>query len=92
MRTSINLYCILGVIIHDLGKVLELTGPVSTEYTLEGNLIGHIVLVDEEISKACATLKIDERIEDVLLLKHMVLAHHGKMEFGSLGSAKIERS
>lgn len=81
-----------GVIIHDLGKVLELTGPVSTEYTLEGNLIGHIVLVDEEISKACATLKIDERIEDVLLLKHMVLAHHGKMEFGSPVQPKLREA
>lgn len=81
-----------GVIIHDLGKVIELTGPVSTEYTLEGNLIGHIVLVDEEISKACATLKIDEHSEDVLLLKHIVLAHHGKLEFGSPVQPKLREA
>ncbi|CAM3211794.1 3'-5' exoribonuclease YhaM family protein [Vagococcus fessus] len=72
-----------GVILHDLGKVIELSGPVSTEYTLAGNLIGHIVLVDEEISKACVQLKIDERSEDVILLKHMILSHHGLLEYGS---------
>ncbi|HIY58163.1 MAG TPA: HD domain-containing protein [Candidatus Tetragenococcus pullicola] len=72
-----------GIILHDLGKVIELTGPVSTEYTVTGNLIGHLVLVDEEIMKACQTLKIDEQQEDVVLLRHMVLAHHGQLEYGS---------
>ena len=72
-----------GVILHDLGKVIELSGPISTEYTVVGNLIGHLVLVDEEITKACQTLKIDDRSEDVVVLKHMVLAHHGLLEYGS---------
>lgn len=72
-----------GVILHDLGKVIELSGPIGTEYTLAGNLIGHIVLIDEEISKACVTLKIDESSEDVIVLKHMILAHHGLLEYGS---------
>lgn len=72
-----------GLILHDVGKVIELTGPTATEYTLEGKLIGHIVIVDEEISKACQQLKIDETNEDVLLLKHMVLAHHGELEYGA---------
>lgn len=72
-----------GVILHDLGKIIELSGPVSTEYTLAGNLIGHLVIVDEEITKACQTLKIDDRTEDVVILKHMILAHHGLLEYGS---------
>lgn len=72
-----------GVILHDLGKTLELSGPVSTEYTVRGNLIGHIVLVDEEIVRACDTLKIDVNAEDMLLLRHVILAHHGLMEYGS---------
>lgn len=72
-----------GLILHDLGKVIELTGPTATQYTLEGNLVGHIVIISEEITKACQTLSIDDRAEDVLLLKHMVLAHHGKLEYGS---------
>lgn len=72
-----------GIILHDLGKVLELSGAMSTEYTLPGNLIGHLVLVDEEITKACLALKIDDKAEDVTLLRHMVLSHHGLLEYGS---------
>lgn len=72
-----------GLILHDLGKIKELSGPISTDYTLEGNLVGHIVIIAEEISKACQELDIDEQDEDVLLLKHMVLSHHGQLEFGS---------
>ncbi|WP_208559115.1 3'-5' exoribonuclease YhaM family protein [Marinilactibacillus kalidii] len=72
-----------GLILHDVGKVVELSGPTATEYTLEGKLIGHIVIVNEEISKACQHLKIDETSEDVVMLKHMVLSHHGQLEYGS---------
>ena len=72
-----------GVILHDLGKVIELSGPMSTEYTLVGNLVGHLVLVDEEITKACIALKFDENEEDIVVLRHMVLAHHGLLEYGS---------
>lgn len=72
-----------GVILHDLGKVFELTGAMSTEYTLAGNLLGHIVLVDEEIIKACQVLKIDPADEDVVILRHMVISHHGLLEYGS---------
>ncbi|MGM0126096.1 CMP-binding protein [Enterococcus sp. AZ194] len=72
-----------GIILHDLGKVIELSGPMSTEYTLAGNLVGHLVLVDEEITKACLELNIDGAAEDVVVLRHMVLAHHGLLEYGS---------
>ncbi|MDU5338749.1 MAG: OB-fold nucleic acid binding domain-containing protein, partial [Staphylococcus epidermidis] len=58
-----------AIILHDLGKVIELSGPMSTEYTLAGNLIGHLVLIDEEITKACLALKINEADEDVLVLR-----------------------
>lgn len=72
-----------GIILHDLGKVIELSGAMSTEYTLVGNLVGHLVLVNEEITKACLALKIDESAEDVVVLRHMVLAHHGQLDYGS---------
>ncbi len=42
-----------------------------------------MVLIDEEITKACLALKISEADEDVLVLRHMVLAHHGLLEYGS---------
>ena len=39
-----------GIILHDLGKVKELSGPIGTTYTNEGNLLGHIVIGTEEIT------------------------------------------
>lgn len=78
-----------GTILHDLGKTIELSGAVGTEYTVPGNLIGHIVLIDEQIVLACQALKISEADEDVLLLRHMVLAHHGLLEYGSPERPKL---
>jgi Predicted HD-superfamily hydrolase len=78
-----------GVLLHDLGKTIELSGPVGTEYTLAGNLIGHIVLIDEEIVEACQTLNIDPADEDVMMLRHMILAHHGLLEYGSPERPKL---
>ena len=72
-----------GVIIHDIGKTVEFTDPMSTEYSVEGNLIGHISIVDEMITLAVDKLGFNQYSEDVVLLKHMVLAHHGKQEWGS---------
>lgn len=72
-----------AALLHDLGKVIELSGPVATQYTTAGSLIGHIVLVDEEIVLAATELKIDLQSEDMLVLRHTVLAHHGLMEYGS---------
>lgn len=72
-----------GCILHDMGKVLELSGPVATQYTKEGNLIGHLVLIDEQIVLAANELKFDPEDEDLMLLRHMVLSHHGKFEYGS---------
>lgn len=70
-----------GVILHDLGKVVELSGPVATVYTIEGNLLGHITIMSNEISKAGEELGINSEI--VMLLQHLVLSHHGKAEWGS---------
>ncbi|WP_052254402.1 3'-5' exoribonuclease YhaM [Salinicoccus sp. YB14-2] len=70
-----------GIILHDIGKVKELSGPIGTTYTTEGNLIGHIVIAVEEISMIAAELEIEG--EEVMLLKHLILSHHGKLEYGS---------
>lgn len=70
-----------GVILHDMGKVIELSGPISTTYTLEGNLLGHITIMVNEIGKAADELGISG--EEVLVLQHLVLSHHGKAEWGS---------
>ncbi len=71
-----------GVILHDLGKVTELSSPVLPEYTPAGNLIGHISIVNNLIDRVAVILETEES-EEVMLLKHMVLSHHGKHEYGS---------
>lgn len=71
-----------GIIIHDIGKIVELSGPVGTVYTLEGKLLGHISIALKMLEKAKNELQI-EHSESVLLLEHLLLAHHGKLEYGS---------
>lgn len=78
-----------GIMLHDLAKVLELSGPENTEYTVRGNLIGHIALIDEEITKVLQELKIDDQKEDVIVLRHVILSHHGLLEYGSPVRPKI---
>ncbi|UFU00477.1 3'-5' exoribonuclease YhaM [Radiobacillus kanasensis] len=70
-----------GIILHDLGKLKELSGVTAPSYTLEGKLIGHIPIMVEEIGQAAKELQIDS--EEVLILQHMILSHHGKAEWGS---------
>lgn len=70
-----------GCILHDLGKVIELSGPIATKYTLEGKMLGHISIMVSEIRKAQEALNITSEIP--LLLSHMVLSHHGEKDYGS---------
>jgi 3'-5' exoribonuclease len=71
-----------GVILHDIGKVRELSWEIGFEYTVEGVLLGHI-----QIGTALAERTIDRlpgfppRLK--MLVLHMILSHHGKLEFGS---------
>ncbi|RYL93046.1 3'-5' exoribonuclease YhaM [Sporolactobacillus sp. THM7-4] len=71
-----------GIILHDMGKLKELSGSGSTKYTLEGNLLGHISIMVDEIGEAAREMGIADR-EEVLLLQHMVLSHHENPEWGS---------
>lgn len=71
-----------GILLHDYGKTMELSGPLLTEYTNEGNLLGHISMAAAEVEGAAARLGY-ERDEDLVLLEHMILSHHGRLEYGS---------
>ena len=71
-----------GVILHDIGKLKELSGILTTSYTVEGRLLGHITIMVDEIGQMAKELKIEEK-EEVLVLQHLVLTHHGKPEWGS---------
>lgn len=70
-----------GILLHDLGKTVELSGPVVPTYTTEGKLLGHISIAQAMIYEAAHELNIEG--EEVILLQHMVLSHHGKNEYGS---------
>jgi 3'-5' exoribonuclease len=70
-----------GIILHDIGKVKELSGNISTTYTFEGKLLGHITIATMEVEKAAMDLNITGN--EVVLLQHLILSHHGKMEYGS---------
>lgn len=72
-----------GIMLHDLAKVIELSGPDDTSYTVRGSLIGHISLIDEEITKVLIELGIDDTKEEVTVLRHVILSHHGLLEYGS---------
>ncbi len=71
-----------GVILHDIGKVRELSWDIGFEYTVEGTLLGHI-----QIGAALAERTMDSlpdfppRLK--MLVLHIILSHHGKLEFGS---------
>ena len=70
-----------GVLLHDVGKTIELSGPIATKYTLEGKLLGHISLMVSEIRHVAEEANIHSEIP--VLLEHMILSHHGEQEFGS---------
>lgn len=72
---------ITGIILHDIGKLTELEGPVIYHYSLEGKLIGHISIMAAEIKEASNKLGLVG--ETPLLLQHMILSHHGQQEYGS---------
>jgi 3'-5' exoribonuclease len=71
-----------GILLHDIGKVREFTWDLDIDYTKEGRLLGHIVLGDEMVSGAIADIP-GFPAELALNLRHMLLAHHGKYEWGS---------
>jgi len=71
-----------GAILHDIGKVNELENPVAPHHSFSGQLVGHLLLgrdmVREEASKIDWP---DERLP--ALLEHVIVSHHGELEFGS---------
>jgi 3'-5' exoribonuclease len=73
---------IAGTILHDIGKIREFNYKYSIDYSDEGRLLSHIVI---------GVMMLDEKLEEVedfpqdqaVLLRHMIVSHHGTREFGS---------
>ena len=71
-----------GVILHDIGKIHELTYSRSLGYSTEGQLIGHINIGVRMVEDALRKLpQFPPLLRD--LVEHMILSHHGSLEFGS---------
>lgn len=73
-----------GAILHDIAKIREYSinslGVVDG-HTLEGMLLGHLVMGAEDVGRKCDELGISA--EKKYLLQHMLISHHGKLEFGA---------
>jgi 3'-5' exoribonuclease len=71
-----------GAVLHDIGKMEELTYDLGIDYSDRGRLLGHIVLgvlmVEEKLK-----ISKDFPPELATRLKHLILSHHGEFEFGS---------
>jgi 3'-5' exoribonuclease len=73
---------VVGALLHDVGKVREMSYYRSFDYTDEGKLLGHITIGVEMVQEKIASLP-GFPAELAMLLKHMLLSHHGQYEFGS---------
>jgi 3'-5' exoribonuclease len=73
---------LVGALCHDLGKAFELSHGISREYTDAGRLLGHIQIGLEVLETFLR--KVKDLPEDLAMhLKHLVISHHGELEFGS---------
>ena len=71
-----------GAILHDIGKIQELAYENSFSYTDSGRLIGHITLGCDIVTDAIKKIP-DFPEELALVVRHLMLSHHGQYEFGS---------
>jgi 3'-5' exoribonuclease len=71
-----------GALLHDIGKLQELDYDLATSYSREGRLLGHITLGSVLVGEAAAAV---EGFPPELLtqIQHLILSHHGRLEFGS---------
>jgi 3'-5' exoribonuclease len=71
-----------GALLHDIGKLEELTYDPAIDYSFEGNLVGHIVIGVGMVRDLIRELPAVSR-ELAVELEHMILSHHGSKELGS---------
>lgn len=78
---------IIGIFLHDIGKVRELVCDKALSYSDEGQLVGHIVqgleILNEKVALVPQLTGEPFPLELHWRLKHMILSHHGSLEFGS---------
>lgn len=77
-----NELLIAGAILHDIGKVVEYTYDGPFDLSDEGKLIGHVVIGERMVAQAIEQIPGFPQTL-ALKLRHMILSHHGKLEWGS---------
>ena len=80
-----------GVLLHDIGKLTEISSSLEAEYTDEGNFIGHIVIGRDMVREACAKIKGFPKILQQQL-EHIILSHQGKFEWQSPKQPSFEEA
>lgn len=73
-----------GTLLHDFAKREEFTFSklgLVTDYSVKGQLLGHLVMGAQEVARIAEELQVPE--EKSILLQHLLLAHHGKPEYGA---------
>ncbi|HWX77194.1 MAG TPA: HD domain-containing protein, partial [Candidatus Acidoferrales bacterium] len=73
---------LMGGFLHDIGKVYEFSYERAVEYTDAGQLLGHLVMEVEMVDQKIANIP-EFPPELAMLVKHMLVSHHGAYEFGS---------
>jgi 3'-5' exoribonuclease len=73
---------LIGGFLHDIGKVYEFSFDRAVEYTDAGQLLGHLVMEVEMVNQKIAAIA-DFPPELAMLVKHLLVSHHGAYEFGS---------
>ncbi|HTM10719.1 MAG TPA: HD domain-containing protein [Verrucomicrobiae bacterium] len=73
---------LIGAFLHDMGKIYEFSFDRSVEYTDKGQLLGHLVMEVEKVSEKIRAIP-DFPENLAVLVKHMLVSHHGQYEFGS---------
>lgn len=72
-----------SILLHDIGKIEELSGIIGTDYTVQGRLIGHICSADAMLIKTLCSKNIDINDKKFMELRHIILSHHGEVAYGS---------
>jgi len=73
---------LVGAVFHDIGKTEELSCSTGFSYTDIGGLVGHISIGAQMVDSLAARVK-GFPAEKLNLIKHLILSHHGQMEFGA---------
>lgn len=73
-----------GTLLHDMAKEQEFVFSqlgLAVDYSIEGQLLGHLVMGAQETAEVAASLDVPE--DKSMLLRHLILSHHGEPEFGA---------